>query len=227
MITTTSPALTSLRRAVLDTARRLPTDGLTIVSGGNVSARDPGSGLIAITPTAMAYATMTADDIVVVDRAGDVVDGAHLPSSEMRLHLDLMRRFHDEPGLGIVHTHSPYATAFSVARRAIPLVCNEGLNLGSPWVEVTSYAPPGTPELGRAVLDVLEERPDARAILIANHGAVTIAPTVSAAYDLALQLEWSARVYHLAIQIGEPRELDGGLMAEILARYHAGRNAAD
>jgi ribulose-5-phosphate 4-epimerase/fuculose-1-phosphate aldolase len=226
MIVATSPTLAALRRSVVDTARRLPTDGLTVVSGGNVSARDPGTGLIAITPTAMVYATMTDADIVLVDAAGDVVDGPHPPSSEMRLHLELMGRF-DEPGLGIVHTHSPYATAFSVARRGIPLVCNEGLNLGSPWIEVTSFAPPGTPELGRAVLEVLDDRPDARAILIANHGAVTIAPTISAAYDLALQLEWSARIYHLAIQIGQPRELDGAQMAEILARYHTSAAAAD
>ena len=202
-------------------------DGLTVVSGGNVSARDPGSGLIAITPTAMVYGTMSAGDIVLVDPAGDVVDGPLLPSSEMPLHLDLMRRFEHEPGLGIVHTHSPYATAFSVVGRGIPLVCNEGLNFGSPWVEVTSYAPPGTQELGRAVLEVLDRRPETRAILIANHGSVSIAPTVSAAYDLALQLEWSARIYHLALQIGQPRELDGALMTEILARYRAGPNTTD
>jgi L-fuculose-phosphate aldolase len=162
---------------------------------------------------------MTPDDVAVVDTLGKRVAGEHAPSSELPLHLDVISRFPDIPSLAVVHTHSPYATAFAVVGRRIPLICNEGLGLGAAAVQVSDFAPPGTAELGKAVLRVLDDEPETRAILIANHGTLTLAPTLQGAYDLALQLEWSARIYYLALQLGQPRELSERQMVEIVERY--------
>ncbi len=209
----------ALAGEVVLAARRLVPDGLAVGTAGNVSARDAASGLIAVTPAGRAYATMTPDDIAIVDADGRLVRGPHRPTSELPLHIALLARDH---GLGaVVHTHSPYAAAFSVARHPIPLVCNEGLWVGAARVEVTDFAPPGTEAIGRAAVGLVRRFPGVRAFLLANHGVVALGPTVASAYDLALQVEWEARVYHLALQLGEPHVLTKAQMDEILARYAA------
>jgi L-fuculose-phosphate aldolase len=212
-------AVDALADEVLVCARRLVPDGLAVATAGNVSAREEATGLIAVTPAGRPYATMTPEDIAIVDRDGKLVRGAHGPTSELPLHLALFAR---DPRLAaIVHTHSPYAAAFSVARHPIPLVCNEGLGVGAPRVEVTDFAPPGTEAIGRAALALLRRFPGVRAFLLANHGVVALGSTLASAYDLALQVEWEARIYHLALQLGEPHVLTKAQMDEILARYAA------
>lgn len=206
-----------LADAVAGAARRLVPDGLAVVTAGNISARDPESGLIAVTPSGRPYPSMTAHDIAIVDPGGRLVRGEHRPTSELPLHLAIHA---DDPGVrAIVHTHSPYAAAFSVARRPIPLVCNEGLFVGAPRVEVTGFAPPGTEQVGRTAVELLRRLPGAQAFLLANHGVVALGSSVGAAYDLAAQVEWEARIYHLALQIGEPHVLTRAQMDEILAVY--------
>ena len=210
-------AVEDLAEAVLGAARRLVPDGLGVGTAGNVSARDAASGLIAVTPAGLAYETMTLADIAIVDSYGRLVRGDHRPTSELPLHLAILAT-HADVG-AIVHAHSPYATAFSVAHHPIPLVCNEGLFVGSPRVEVTEFAQPGTTSIGRAALALLHRIPGARAFLLANHGVVALGRSVPGAYTLATQVEWEARVYHLALQLGEPHVLTKTQMDEILATY--------
>lgn len=212
-------ALEVLAADVASAARRLVPEGLAVGTAGNIAARDTASGLIAVTPAARPYATMDATDIAIVDPDGKLVRGAFRPTSELPLHLALFAR---EARLGaVVHTHSPYGTAFSVAHHPIPLVCNEGLWVGAPRVEVTEFAQPGTETIGRAAVALLRRVPGARAFLLANHGVVALGATVAAAYDLAAQVEWEARVYHLALQLGEPHVLTKAQMDEMVARYAA------
>jgi ribulose-5-phosphate 4-epimerase/fuculose-1-phosphate aldolase len=207
----------ALSEEVVLLAGRLVPDGLAIATAGNVSGRDPASGLIAVTPAGRPYAAMTAADIALVDREGKLVRGPHRPTSELPLHLALYA--HDPRIAAIVHTHSPYAAAFSVARHPIPLVCNEGLWVGAPRVEVTEFAPPGTAAVGRAAVALVRRLPGVRAFLLANHGVVALGPNLASAYDLAAQVEWEARVYHLALQLGEPHVLTKAQMDQIVAHY--------
>jgi L-fuculose-phosphate aldolase len=210
-------AVEALAEAVARAARRLVPDGLAVATAGNISGRDPASGLIAVTPAGRPYDAMTAADIAIVDPQGRLVRGEHRPTSELPLHIAILARY---PGLdAIVHTHSPYAAAFSVARHPIPLVCNEGLFVGAPRVEVTDFAPPSTAAVGRAALALLRRLPGARAFLLANHGIVALGSSVPATYDLAAQVEWEARIYHLALQVGEPHVLTKPQMDEMLANY--------
>lgn len=212
-------AVEALALQVVDAAHRLVPDGLAVGTAGNISARDPASRLIAVTPAGRPYDDLAALDIAVVDPEGRLVRGEHRPTSELPLHLAILGA---QAGVdAIVHTHSPYAAAFSVARHPIPLVCNEGLFVGAPRVEVTEFAPPGTTAVGRAALVLLHRSPATRAFLLANHGVVALASTVSAAYTLAAQVEWEARVYHLALQLGEPHVLTKAQMDEMLATYAA------
>jgi L-ribulose-5-phosphate 4-epimerase len=107
-----------LKRRVLDANLALVRYGLVIFTWGNVSEIDRARGLVAIKPSGVAYDTMTAEEIVVVDLDGHVVDGGLKPSSDAPTHLELYRSF---PNIGgVVHTHSRYATVFAQKCEAIP-----------------------------------------------------------------------------------------------------------
>ncbi len=97
----------------------IPRRGLAIYTFGNVSSFDVARGVFAIKPSGVVYETLTAADMVVVDLAGNVVEGRLRPSSDTKTHIALYRAF-DGIG-GIVTTHSPYATAWAQARMPIPL----------------------------------------------------------------------------------------------------------
>ena len=98
--------LEELKQKVFEANMLLPKYGLVTFTWGNVSAIDRESGLFVIKPSGVDYETMTADDMVVIDMAGNRVEGRYKPSSDTPTHLELYKAF-PEIG-GIVHTHSPY-----------------------------------------------------------------------------------------------------------------------
>ena len=110
--------LEKLKKEVLNANLALVKNGLVLFTWGNVSAKDRKSGLVVIKPSGVSYDGMKAEDMVVVNLNGDVVEGNYRPSSDTPTHIELYRA-HPQIG-GIVHTHSTYATAFAQAERAIP-----------------------------------------------------------------------------------------------------------
>lgn len=110
--------LEKLKKEVLNANLALVKNGLVLFTWGNVSAIDRKSGLVVIKPSGVSYDGMKAEDMVVVNLNGDVVEGNYRPSSDTPTHIELYRA-HPQIG-GIVHTHSTYATAFAQAERAIP-----------------------------------------------------------------------------------------------------------
>lgn len=209
----------SLTEEVRRIASRLVPDGLAVGTAGNVSARDAETGLIAVTPSALPYESTTAADIAVVDRRGRVVRATRRPTSELALHVAVLALRSDVGA--IVHTHSPYATAFAVAHHPIPLVSNEGMFVGTPRVEVTDFALPGTDALGRAAAALLRREPTVRAFLLANHGVVALGADLADAHLLAQQVEWEARIYHHALALGEPHVLSQAQMESMVAVYRS------
>ncbi|MBV8941264.1 MAG: class II aldolase/adducin family protein, partial [Solirubrobacterales bacterium] len=112
--------LGELREEVLKANLALPAHGLAALTWGNASGIDRSSGLVAIKPTGVQYAQLTADEIVIVDFDGEVVEGHRRPSTDTPTHLALYQAF-DEIG-GIVHVHSPWATGWAQAQREIPVL---------------------------------------------------------------------------------------------------------
>ncbi len=110
--------LSKLKKQVLKANLDLVKHGLVLFTWGNVSGIDREKGLVVIKPSGVDYDGMTADDMVVVDLDGNVVDGTLKPSSDTPTHIELYKAFPDIGG--IVHTHSTYATAFAQAGRAVP-----------------------------------------------------------------------------------------------------------
>ncbi|MCJ7710618.1 MAG: class II aldolase/adducin family protein, partial [Chloroflexi bacterium] len=102
--------LAALRESLVELHAELPANNLVAWTGGNVSVRDPETGLVAIKPSGVRYEDLTAEAMVVVDPDGSVVEGSHSPSSDTASHLYIYR--HRPDVNGVVHTHSRYATAF-------------------------------------------------------------------------------------------------------------------
>ena len=110
--------LEQLKQEVLEANLSLPKYNLVTFTWGNVSGIDREKGLVVIKPSGVEYDVMTADDMVVVDLDGNVIEGRLNPSSDTPTHLELYKAF---PKLGgIIHTHSPWATSWAQAGRSIP-----------------------------------------------------------------------------------------------------------
>ena len=211
----------SLREQVAAACRALADAGLVRATSGNVSARD--GDRVAITPTGGVLGELTAEQVVVVDLDGAVVEGSLAPTSEIALHLGVYRRY--EAG-AVVHTHAPVATALSIVLDELPCVHYEMLALGGA-VRVAPYRTFGTPELAEGVLDALDGR---TAALMANHGAITFGDDLALAVERTHLLEWACTVYWRAASIGEPRVLGadalGAVGAAVAERgYGTTRNA--
>ncbi len=162
-----------LKQRVLEANLLLPKYGLVTFTWGNVSQYDRETGLVAIKPSGVEYDTMTADDIVVLDLQGNIVDGRLRPSSDAPTHLELYRSF-DGIG-GIVHTHSRYATAFAQAGMDIPslgtthgdyfygdIPCTRGM---TPEEIAGEYEQ----ETGKVIVECCKEYAHIPAALVRNH----------------------------------------------------------
>ena len=190
------------RKAELVAAgRKLLEKGLTVETWGNISLRDPDSGLIYLTPSAMAYDTITEEDVVVMDADGRVVEGFRKPTVEAEMHLSILRR---RPEIhAVIHTHPIDSLVFGVLRRDIPPIIDEAAQALGGTVRTAEYALPGTPELARNAVAALGDR--GMACLLANHGAVCLGRSMDQAFKTAAVLEMTARVYRMALAIGEPQ----------------------
>lgn len=173
---------------------------LVFGSSGNASLRV--GDHILITPSSVQYSTMTAENIMVLDLEGNVVEGDLNPSVESPTHLEIYRQREDAGA--VVHSHSIYTTALALLHMPLPPVLDEVVPKLGGEVRVTSYAMPGTKELAKNVVEAMDMR---SAVLIANHGAVCCAKTIRKAMEKAILLERTCKIYLLAKQIGDPIHL--------------------
>lgn len=138
--------LQDLREEIVFYGRQLLKSGLTMHTGGNLSARDRKTGLVVIKPSSVAYDKLTPEDVTVITLDGQIVDGNYGPSSEWPMHTMIYK--HYPRVCGIVHCHSLMATAFSAANMEIPLANHELSVYCSSPVRVAPFEMPGSEELG-------------------------------------------------------------------------------
>ena len=185
-------------RAVLEAAQAMYAKGLVEGTAGNVSGR-VGDGTFCLTPSSLGYEAMRTSDLIFVDAGGDVVAGDGHPSSEKALHLACYRQW-SEVG-GVVHCHPLYASMFAVARQTIPAAIEEVVIYIGGDVEVCDYHLTGSDELGEAVAAELGRR---SAVLMANHGLVTVGRDPADALHAALVVERTAHIVWGARLLGTP-----------------------
>lgn len=206
--------LEMLRMEVCKLNRDLPRYGLVTWTSGNVSGRDPQSGLVVIKPSGVAFEDLTPDAMVVVDADGQVVEGTLKPSSDVHAHTYVYR--HRPDIMGVVHTHSNYATAFAAVGKPIPVYLTAIADeFGGP-IPLGGYARVGNDEIGREIVRAIGDAP---AILMKNHGVFTVGPTPQAALKAAVMVEDVARTVWLALQLGQPEELPAEEVARARRRY--------
>jgi L-ribulose-5-phosphate 4-epimerase len=133
----------TLREEAYEANMEIPARGLAIYTWGNVSAFDKDAGVFAIKPSGVPYSDLSADDMVIIDLDGNKVDGALKPSSDTPTHRVLYKAFADAGVRGVTHTHSPYATAWAQACRAIPV-------FGTTHADHSAFPVPCTPYLSEA-----------------------------------------------------------------------------
>lgn len=194
-----SPARQAAAEAVLETAQAMYAKGLVEGTAGNVSGR-VGDGTFCLTPSSLGYQAMRTSDVVFVDAGGDVVAGDGSPSSEKSLHLACYRQW-SEVG-GVVHCHPLYASMFAVARQTVPAAIEEVVVYIGGDVEVCDYHLTGSDELGDAVAAALGDR---SAVLMANHGLVTVGRDPADALHAALVVERTAQIVWGARLLGKPQ----------------------
>jgi L-fuculose-phosphate aldolase len=184
------------RESVLEAAKELLQKGLVEGTSGNVSGRLD-DGTICLTPSSVPYETMTLDDLTVCDLDGKQLDGDRGPTSEKALHLACYRAY-PEIG-GVIHSHAVYATMFAAVRQPIPAVIEEVVVYIGGDVPVADYRMTGSDELGDEVARNLADR---GAVLVANHGIVTIASTPAKALHNAAVVERTAQIVWGARALG-------------------------
>lgn len=188
---------TQQRERLLTTARGLLQAGLVEGTSGNLSMRLP-DGNVLMTPTSIAYPTMTAEDLVVVSGSGEVIEGMRQPTTERALHLACLEAHPDVSA--VIHCHAKYATMFAVTRQPIPCVIEEFDIYVGGEVPVAAYQLTGSDELAREVAGHLSDR---SAVLMANHGLLTIGKDLEQAASVARLVERTAEIVWGARMLGE------------------------
>jgi len=206
--------LQALREELYLLHLELPKNLLVRWTGGNISARDPQSGYVVIKPSGVRYEVLRPEHMVIVDLEGHIVEGKLKPSSDTASHLFIYRARPDIGG--IVHTHSPYATAFAAVGQSIPVVLTAMADEFGGRIPVGGFALIGNEDIGKVVVDSIGS---SCAVLLKNHGVFTIGIDALAAVKAAVMTEDVAKTVWLAKQIGQPEELSAGDIAKLHDRY--------
>ncbi len=206
--------LEKLRREVCRWNKELPRNGLVAWTSGNVSGRDPKTGLIVIKPSGVVYEALTPETMVIVDPEGKRIEGKLNPSVDTPTHLYIYKQRPDVGG--IVHTHSNFATAFAAVGKPIPAILTAICDEFGGEIPVGKFAPIGGEEIGREVVRAIGGSP---AILMQNHGVFTIGKDAGAAVKAAVMVEDIARTVFYAMQLGRPIAIPKDMVAQLHKRY--------
>ncbi|MGL4175452.1 MAG: L-ribulose-5-phosphate 4-epimerase, partial [Dermatophilaceae bacterium] len=185
-------------------------------TSGNVSARVPGHDLLVIKPSGVPYEELTPEAMVLCSLDGRPVERAATPSSDVAAHAYVYRHL---PHVGgVVHTHSPYATAWAARGEPVPCVLTAMADEFGGEIPVGPFARIGDDDIGRGVVATLTGH-RSPAVLMRSHGVFTVGPDAVAALKAAVMCEDVARTVHLARQLGEPHRIDPDDVEALHRRY--------
>jgi L-ribulose-5-phosphate 4-epimerase len=205
----------ALRDAVFEANQELVRRDLVIYTFGNVSGFDPEQRLVVIKPSGVPYETMTPADLVVTDLDGKTVEGTLRPSSDLPTHLVLYRAL---PGIGgVVHTHSPYATAWAQSGREIPCLGTTHADYYPGNVPITTPLTDAEIEgdyeanTGLAIVRRIQgtEGQAGPGVLVSGHGPFVWGKNAAKAVENAVTLEEIARMALFTLSINPKTPLLG------------------
>jgi len=212
--------LGDLKKIVCEQNKRLPREGLVILTEGNVSQISPDRTCIVIKPSGVPYDALTSEDMVVVNLKGIVLEGKHKPSSDTPTHLEIYKKF---PAVGgITHTHSLHATTFAQIRK--PILCLGTTHADAFWndVPVTRRLTDKEIEEGyeyytaQSIGEVMHST-FAPCVLVADHGPFAFGSDARESVDRACILE---KVAHMALLGSQEESLPGAIARKHFNRKH-------
>lgn len=211
-----SDEVEAVRHRVAELHAELTRNGLVSWTMGNISERVPGADLLVIKPSGVSYEDLTPEAMVVVDLEGNVVEGELSPSSDTDTHAFVYRSM-SRVG-AVVHTHSPYATAWAARCEPIPCVLTAIADEFGGDIPLGPFARIGGDEIGRGIVETLGEH-RSQAVLMRSHGVFTIGTDARDAVKAAVMCEDAARTVLLARTLGELRRLDQDDIDALYDRY--------
>ncbi len=214
--------LEALRAEVCAANKALLAEGLVTWTSGNVSGRDPETGLIVIKPSGVMFPELTPSNMVIVDEHCNVVEGALGASSDTASHAYVYRARPDV--LGMVHTHSNYATAFAAVNKPIPACLTAVADEFGCEIPCAPYARIGGQQIGKTIVEYIA---NSTAILMRQHGVFTLGASVQKALKAAVMVEDIAKTVWLAMQIGEVETLPATELEANFDRYQHRYGTAD
>lgn len=202
------------KETIVDFGKRLITERLTSGTSGNISTFDPQNKRMVISPSGIPYFETEADDIVVLDLNGTIVEGGRKPSSEWQLHAAMYKV--KPEARAVVHTHSLYCTVLSCLHEPIRAVHYVLADAGVPCVSCAPYRTFGTTALAEAASEAIG---DSNAVLLANHGMLAVGKDLPAAFSLAREMEFCAEIQYRAMCIGKPFILPDDELYRVIERF--------
>lgn len=193
---------------------KLVENQLVVWTGGNISARDPETGLIVIKASGIPYEGMGPQHMVVMNLDGKVVEGDLKPSSDVYSHIYIYK--HRADVNGVVHTHSNYATAFAAVGISIPVILTAMADEFGCDIPCAGFVRIGDEAIGKEVVEHIGE---SSACLLKNHGVFTIGKDARAAVKSAVMTEDVARTVWLAMQLGKPVAIPAEDVEKLHYRY--------
>ena len=200
------------RNRIVNFGKKMVTSNLTTGTGGNLSIANRKENLAAISPSGIDYFQMQPENVTVVNMAGEIQDG-YKPSSELSFHLGLYNARTDVQA--VVHTHSVYAATIACLHWELPAV-HYLVGFSGNKVPLAPYATYGTKELARNVVEGIGSY---NAVLLANHGLVTVGANMDAAFAAAEEIEFVAQIYYQAKNVGQPAVLPDEEMEIVIEKF--------
>jgi len=208
--------LPELRAEVCKLHAELPNNNLVAWTSGNVSGRDPETNYVVIKPSGIKFEDLTPENMVVVDIDGKLVEGDLKPSSDTASHCYIYR--HMPHVIGVVHTHSRYATAFSIVGESIPCVTTAMADEFGGEIPCGGFCLIGGEDIGQIVVETLTDH-RSPACLLQNHGVFTIGDTVEHAVKAAVMTEDNAAIVWTARQLGSVIPIEQSDIDSLHDRY--------
>ena len=203
--------LSTLKEEILEAGRRVYSKGFVASTDGNISARIDDKRIL-ITPTGVCKGFMNPEDLIIVDLDGKLIEGNGRPSSETGMHVGIYKDRSDVNS--VCHTHPPYATAFAVAGIPLDKMALQEVIIVLGKIPIVEYATTGTEDLYKSISGYI---PKFDALLLANHGAVTMGSDVLNAYYKMETLEHSAKIQFIAGQMGNINTLNKDQIEKLMS----------
>ena len=208
--------LEKLKEELVQLHFELPRNNLVAWTSGNVSVRDPETNLVVIKPSGIKFPDLAAENMVVVDIDGNIVEGDYKASSDTASHCYIYR--HMPEVNGIVHTHSRYATAFATHGRSIPCITTAmGDEFGGD-IPCGGFALIGGEAIGQVVVETLRGS-RSPGCLLQSHGVFTVGPTVEKAVKAAVMTEDNAAIAWASLMMGNPLTIAQSDIDKLYGRY--------